>query len=127
MFTMEINGKEYELSFGMLFVKEINEKVKVPVQGVAGVFEKRGLSYAIGSIIDGDIEQLCDVILLASKVAKSGLTKDELYKHIEDESTDIDVLFAQVLDFFAQSNCTKRQHKEMTAAIEAEKAKATEQ
>ena len=58
MFTLDINGKEYNFSFGMGFVRDINETVKQPIDGAPGVFAKRGLAFAIGSIIDGDIEVL---------------------------------------------------------------------
>lgn len=127
MFELEINGKNYELSFGMGFVRMINETVKVPVEGVAGMFAKRGLNYAIGSLIDGDIEKLQDVILMASKAAKSGLTQKELDEHFERPDTDIDALFKTVLDFFEQSNCTAKQYREMMAAVKAEQERMAKQ
>lgn len=127
MFELEINGKNYELSFGMGFVRMINETVQVPVEGVKGMYSKRGLNYAIGSLIDGDIEQLQEVILLASKAAKSGLTQKELDEHFEKDDTDIDALFKTVLDFFDQSNCTKKQYRDMMTAVKAEQERMAKQ
>lgn len=126
MFTLEINEKEYNFSFGMGFVRDINETVKTPVEGVPGVFTKRGLNYAIGSIIDGDIEVLEDVLLMASKSAPTSdkLTRKELDAHLESPETDIDALFEKVLDFFDKSNCTGRQTREMLQAVEEAKKKA---
>lgn len=116
MFTLTINGNDYDLSFGMKFVRDINEKVKAPVDGVPGLFEKRGLNYAIGRIIDKDIEGLVEVLLTASKAADGKLKQPEIDAHLEREDTDVDELFETVLDFFVKSNCTAIQTKKLQEA-----------
>lgn len=118
MFTLEINGKELNLSFGMGFVRDINETVKQPIDGAPGVFAKRGLAFAIGSIIDGDIEALSDVLYTAARHAGEKVKRDEIDAYLEDENTNIDELFKTVLDFFEQSNCTAKQTKEMLKAVQ---------
>lgn len=118
MFTLEINGKELNLSFGMGFVRDINETVKQPIDGAPGVFAKRGLAYAIGSIIDGDIEALADVLYTAARHAGGKVKRDEIDAILEDENTNIEELFETVLDFFGKSNCTAKQTKEMLKAVQ---------
>lgn len=121
MFTLEINGKELALSFGMAFVRDINETVKQPIDGAPGVYAKRGLAFAIGSIIDGDVEVLADVLYMAAKHADKKVTRGDIDAILEDENTDIEALFEQVLDFFGKSNCTAKQTKEMLKAVEEAK------
>lgn len=116
MFTLTINGNDYDLSFGMKFVRDINETVKAPVDGVPGLFEKRGLNYAIGRIIDKDVEGLEDVLIAASKAADGKLKRAEIDAHLELEDTDVEELFETVLDFFAKSNCTAIQTKKLQKA-----------
>lgn len=118
MFTLEINGKELNLSFGMGFVRDINETVKQPIDGAPGVFAKRGLAFAIGSIIDGDIEALADVLYTAARHAGEKVKRDEIDAIIEDEDTNVEELFETVLDFFGKSNCTAKQTKEMLKAVQ---------
>lgn len=118
MFTLEINGKEINLSFGMGFVRDINETVKQPIDGAPGVFAKRGLAFAIGSIIDGDIEVLSDVLYTAARHAGGKVKRDEIDAIIEDENTNIEELFETVLDFFGKSNCTAKQTREMLKAVQ---------
>lgn len=118
MFTLSINGKDIDLSFGMGFVRDINETVKQPIDGAPGVFAKRGLAFAIGSIIDGDIEALADVLYTAARHAGGKVKRDEIDAMLEDENTNIEELFETVLDFFGKSNCTAKQTKEMLKAVQ---------
>ena len=118
MFTLSINGKDIDLSFGMGFVRDINETVKQPIDGAPGVFAKRGLAFAIGSIIDGDIEALADVLYTAARHAGGKVKRDEIDAILEDENTNIEELFETVLDFLGKSNCTAKQTKEMLKAVQ---------
>ncbi len=116
MFTIEINGNEYELSFGMGFVREINKRVVIKQEN--GVEAKQGLSYAIAGIIDGDIEQLAQVLIAA---ANGKLKMKDIDEHLENPDTDIDALFDTVMDFFKRSNCTGRQTKKLLEIVENQK------
>lgn len=121
MFTLEIKGTEYNFSFGMGFVRDINETVKQPIEGAPGVYAKRGLAFAIGSIIDGDIEVLSDVLTIAAKHAGGKLKRADIDAYLEDENTNIEELFKTVLDFFERSNCTAKQTREMLKAVQEAK------
>lgn len=125
MFELTINNKVYNFNFGLGFIRELNPKVTKKIDGVQGKVQELGLQYAIGGIIDGDIEDLINVLLTANKGCEGErLTIKELEAHIEDSNTDLDELFEQVLDFLSSANCTKKTVKNLQKAIEDQKAEA---
>ena len=122
MFELTINNEVYQLNFGMGFLREMNQKISVPVDGMPGVKKNVGLRYGIANVIDGDIEALEEVIDLANKGQKPRLTGKTLDEYIEDESTDVDELFDTVVGFLKTANVTKKETKSiMDAVAEAEK------
>ena len=124
MFELTINNEVYQLNFGMGFLREMNQKISVPVDGMPGVKKNVGLRYGIANVIDGDIETLEEVIDLANKGQKPRLTKKILDEHIENEDTDIDELFDTVVGFLKTANVTRKETKSiMDAVVEAEKKK----
>lgn len=124
MFELTINEEVYQLNFGMGFLREINQKISVPVDGMPGVKKNVGLRYGIASVIDGDIEALEEVIDLANKGQKPRLTKKILDEYIEDESTNVDELFDTVVGFLKTANVTRKETKSiMDAVMETEKKK----
>ena len=108
MFELTINDAVYEFHFGMGFLREINKRVEVPIDGLHGVKKSIGLQYAVAGVIDGDIEALVDVLELANKGMKPRLTRATLDAFLEDEETDTDELFEKVLGFLKSSNATKK-------------------
>lgn len=125
MFELTINNEVYQLNFGMGFLREMNQKISVPVDGMPGVKKNVGLRYGIANVIDGDIEALEEVIDLANKGQKPRLTRKILDEYIEDESTDVDELFDTVVGFLKTANVTKKETKSiMDAVAEAEKKEA---
>lgn len=125
MFELTINEEVYQLNFGMGFLREMNQKISVPVDGMPGVKKNVGLRYGIANVIDGDIEMLEEVIDIANKGQKPRVTKKILDEYIEDESTDVDELFDTVVGFLKTANVTRKETKSiMEAVMEAEKEKA---
>lgn len=125
MFELTINNEVYQLNFGMGFLREMNQKISVPVDGMPGVKKNVGLRYGIANVIDGDIETLEEVIDLANKGQKPRLTKKILDEHIENEDTDVDGLFDTVVGFLKTANVTRKETKSiMDAVAEAEKKEA---
>lgn len=118
MFELTINKKVYSFQFGIGFMREMDPRMSIPVENVPGQRKNVGLRYAVGSIIDGDIETLIDVLDAANKGFEPRLTRAEVESYIEDEETDIDALFETVLDFFKAANCTKRTAKEVLDQVE---------
>lgn len=110
MFTMEINGTNYPLSFGFAFMQKMNKKLVRQDEGT-GKNEELGLEYVIAKIKDHDIETLVDVIMTANATESDKLNRNELIKWIENDETDIDKVFEEIDSFFGKANCTKNSHK----------------
>lgn len=108
MFELTINGKVYPFNFGMGFMREINKKVGVPVDGLPDVRKNIGLRYHVAGIIDGDLESLVEVLIAANKNLNPRVQAADLDAYIDDANTDIDALFAEVLDFLSNANATKK-------------------
>ena len=124
MFELTINGVVYEFNFGMGFMREINRLVGTPVDGLPDVKKNIGLQYYVAGIIDGDLEALVTALDLANKGHKPRVTASMLDAYIDDENTDIDKLFGDVLDFLKNANATKKTVANLLAAIEAQKEAA---
>ncbi len=118
MFELTIENEVYQFNAGMGFVKEINKTVQIPVDGAPSVKQNAGVRYKIGQLLDGDVEALVDVLDVANKGQNLRATRTLLEKYIEDESTDIDKLFEDVLDFLSNANCTKKAVRELREVAE---------
>lgn len=118
MFELTIENEVYQFNAGMGFVKEINKTVQIPVDGVPSVKQNAGVRYKIGQLLDGDVEALVDVLDVANKGQSLRATRTLLEKYIEDESTDIDKLFEDVLNFLSNANCTKKAVRELREVAE---------
>lgn len=128
MFEITIKGVVYQFHFGMGFMREINKTISRKLNdSMPDVKKNIGLQYKIGGLMDGDLEVLVEVLEIANKGQNPRVTRALLDAHIDDPETDIDALFAEVLDFLESSNATKKTVLELRALVEAEKAKAKAQ
>lgn len=124
MFELTIAGKVYQFKFGMGFMREVNKKVSQSVDGAPKDYKKNvGLNYAIAGIIDGDVEELVDVLFAANKGYDPRVTKELLDDYIDDGCEDIDKLFEDVLDFLKKANATKKAVANLMKMVEEEKVK----
>jgi len=117
MQTMEltIKDKVYSFKAGIGFMTKAN---KTQFMVNEGIRVDVGLQLMVGGIMDGDVLALRDALVLMAD-GNPKATESIINGYLEDESTDIDALFEQVIDFFKTSNCTKKTvHK-----LEEEKAK----
>lgn len=117
MFELTICDVVYQFNFGMGFLRDMNKKVDIPVDGLPGVRENVGLRYAIGMLLANDLETLVEVLFTANKGFKPRVTPEKLDAYIEDENTDVDALFAEVLDFLKKANATKKTAEELLAVF----------
>lgn len=117
MMELTINGQVYQFNFGMGFLREMNKKLIIPEEGIKGKSKEVGLRYAVAGIMDGDLEQLEEVLDTANKGMEPRVTKPLLDAYIEEESTDIDSLFDEVLDFLEKANATKNTVKNIRRDI----------
>ena len=118
MFELTIENEVYQFNAGMGFVKEINKTVQIPVDGAPSVKQNAGVRYKIGQLLDGDVEALVDVLDVANKGQNLRATRTLLEKYIEAESTDIDKLCEDVLDFLSTATCTKKAVRELREVAE---------
>ena len=124
MFELTINDQVYVFNFGMGFLREINKKVHVPVDGLKDIEKNIGLQYTVAGIIDGDVEALVDALDIANKGMTPRVTRALLDSYIDNPETDVDALFDEVLDFLKRANATKKTVATLLAEIEKEQAKA---
>lgn len=126
MFELEIKGTMYPFNFGMGFLREVNKKISIPVDGVPGVKQNVGLRHIIGRLMDGDMEAMVEVLSAANFKQEPRITGDQLDAFIDDPDTNIDELFDKVQDFLLQSNATRKTMQEMKKLYAAEMAKANQ-
>lgn len=124
MFELTIKGQVYQFNFGMGFLREINKKVSSPVDGLKDVKKNIGLNYIVSGVIDGELEDLVELLECANKGQEPRVTKALLDSYIDDENTDIDVLFESVIDFLKRTNATKNTTKELLEILEIQKVNA---
>lgn len=124
MFELTINGSVYSFNFGMGFMREINRLVGKPVDGVPDKKQNIGLRFYVLGLLDYDVEFLVDVLMAANKGMNPRVTTALLDSYIDSPDTDIEALFAEVLDFLSNANATKKAVAAVIEAVEAEKAKA---
>lgn len=117
MFELTIDNEVYQFHFGMGFVRDINKTVAIPMDGAPKVTKNAGLRYKIGEIMDGEVEALVEMLDIANKGQNPRVTRAQLEGYIEDDTTDIDQLFEDVLDFLSNANCTKKTMDAIRKAI----------
>lgn len=114
---LTIGGTVYQFKFGMGFLKSINKEYTTSVEGVPGAKKEVGLRYAVINLMDGDIKTLIHVLDLGNAGFSPRITVKDIEEYIDDEDTDIDALFDQVLDFLGRANATKKTVADLEEAI----------
>lgn len=121
-FELVMNGQPYTFNFGMGFLKAINSKATAKAPD-ANYTVNVGAKYMMAQVMSDDVEALCEVLMIANKGETPRLNQKDLYAFIEDEDTDIEAVFAEVIDFFGKANATKMIYKDLKAIEEAEEQK----
>ncbi len=123
MQELTINGQVFQFHYGVGFLKEINKKTVIPVEGMPGQKKNVGLRYTIMKLYDGDVETLLDVLDIANKNKTPRVTKEQLESYIDDENTDIDELFEETMGFLKKTNATKKETLDVLKSIQEAKEK----
>lgn len=124
MFELTIDNQVYQFNFGMGFMRKVNSNVAIPVDGLPNVKKNIGLQYAVAGIIDNDLEILVNVLDAANEGFSPRVTRAQLDTFIDNPETDIDALFAKVIDFLSSSNATRKITKTMLEEVEKQQQKA---
>lgn len=113
MFELTINGQVYKFNFGMGFMREINARLKKPIDGIPNEKENIGLQFRIAGVLSGDVESLVEVLECANKGQNPRITRELLDNHIDNVDTNIDELFDKVIDFLKKTNATRKMTQKM--------------
>ena len=99
-----INENVYNFRFGIGFVRYLDGKASVKQDGVTfGV----GLETLLPNLLSKNTVTLVDCLIAANRTEKITVTKDILDKYIDDDSTDIDQVFEDVIEELKKSNASK--------------------
>ena len=120
MFELTINDKVYGFNFGVGFVREVNKR---NTQLINGIKKDVGLQYAIAAILDKDILETVELLLIANNGCAPRVSRALLDEYFDNQCEDIDAIFEELLDFFANSNATKQMLANVQKLIEEQKAK----
>lgn len=107
MMELTINDKVYQFKFGMGFMREIDGRVKRTNPEAPEVKVNIGLQMAIAGLVDKDPVTLVDVLDIANKGHTPRVKRFELDDYIDDDDTDIDGIFDEVMDELKKRNATK--------------------
>lgn len=118
MNELTINGIVYNFKFGFGFVRKIGGAYKVPVPGIPEAKKDAGLVLAIANLHDGDVVELVRVLDAANEGQTPRISRRELEEFVENEDTDLDELFAKVLDFLSRANCCRAAWNQVQKMVE---------
>ncbi len=121
MQTMEltIKDKVYSFKAGIGFMTKAN---KTQFMVNEGIRVDVGLQLMVGGIMDGDVLALRDALVLMAE-GNPKARESIINGYLEDESTDIDALFEQVIDFFKNVKLQRRQFTSWKKKKQTEKGK----
>ena len=123
MFELTINEKVYQFNFGIGFRRELDPKITRKIDGVSGKVEHLGVQFAIAGVMDGDIEDIINVLDAANKGFEPRVTRKEIEAYLENPETDLDALCEKLLGFFENANATKKTVARIQESIAEQKAK----
>lgn len=126
MMELTINGQVYQFNAGIGFMRKMNQRASVNYEGT-NLKRDTGLTYLVADLMDGDIETLLLTLDTMNEGKDPRLTKKQIEDFLEDENTDIDKVFQDVLDFLKKSNCTKRIVLDIEKAVQEKKEQQEKQ
>jgi hypothetical protein len=114
---IKINDKDYELNFGVKFVRILDKKmpIKVNMRGAGEQSFGMAMARVVPALKTYDTAVLSDVIYAALWKAKPRPSQDDVDDFIDDENTDIEKLFDDVIDTMSKSNSVKLATKNLKA------------
>lgn len=115
--TISINGKEYDLYFGIGFVKELNEIYFQ--KDASGKKWGLGLEVTLPSILTYDPIALSEYLYVATSTAKPRPKREEIDQFIDE--CDLDAVFEEVIEELKKQNATKKNLEETTRFLEEQK------
>ena len=110
---IRINGKDYELNFGIRWVLLMNQKHNITQNGLS---QGMGINQAVASLKQYDPVGLSEILLNAAWINKDRPTSADI-EHYLDTDADIKKLCDSILKEIEVANATKAQVKNVLKAM----------
>lgn len=110
---VKINGKDYELNFGIRWVLLMNQKHNITQNGLS---QGMGINQAVASLTQYDPVGLSEIILNATWINKDRPTSADIDQYL-DTDADIKKLCDGILKEIEVANATKAQVKNVLKAM----------
>ena len=117
---VKINGKDYELNFGIRWVLLMNQKHNI-VQN--GLNQGMGINQAVASLSQYDPIGLSEILLNATWINKERPTSADIEHYLETDA-DVKKLCDSILKEIETTNATKAQVKNVLKAMKTAQERA---
>ena len=110
---IKINGTEYDLNFGIAFIREMDQIDGIEAQLAAGQTQNFGMAMkVIGPKIQmGSVTALSDVLYCTTWGNKKRPSRKLIDEFLEDDKTNLAELFKEVQAEFKKSNLIQAELK----------------
>ena len=117
---VKINGKDYELNFGIRWVLLMNQKHNIAQNGLS---QGMGINQAVASLSQYDPIGLSEILLNATWINKDRPTSADIDHYLETDA-DIKKLCDGILKEIETANATKAQVKNVLKAMKTAQERA---
>ena len=117
---VKINGKDYELNFGIRWVLLMNQKHNIAQNGLS---QGMGINQAVASLSQYDPIGLSEILLNATWINKERPTSADIDHYLETDA-DIKKLCDSILKEIETANATKAQVKNVLKAMKTAQERA---
>lgn len=117
---IKINGKDYELNFGIRWVLLMNQKHNITQNGLS---QGMGINQAVASLSQYDPIGLSEILLNATWINKDRPTSADIDHYLETDA-DVKKLCDSILKEIETANATKAQVKNVLKAMKTAQERA---
>lgn len=117
---IKINGKNYDLNFGIRWVLLMNQKHNITQNGLS---QGMGINQAVASLSQYDPIGLSEILLNATWINKERPTSADIDHYLETDA-DIKKLCDSILKEIETANATKAQVKNVLKAMKTAQERA---
>ena len=117
---VKINGKDYELNFGIRWVLLMNQKHNITQNGLN---QGMGINQAVASLSQYDPIGLSEILLNATWINKERPTSADIDHYLETDA-DVKKLCDSILKEIETANATKAQVKNVLKAMKTAQERA---
>lgn len=117
---VKINGKDYELNFGIRWVLLMNQKHNIAQNGLS---QGMGINQAVASLSQYDPIGLSEILLNATWINKERPTSADIDHYLETDA-DVKKLCDSILKEIETANATKAQVKNVLKAMKTAQERA---